>query len=276
VDPCQGRIAIVTGGASGIGRELCKQLGDRGAAAIVIADIDDEGAQQTADALLATGTRARAVHVDVSQAEAMQQLVDDVIAEHGRLDYMFNNAGIALIGDVRDTQWEHWRHIVDVNLWGIVHGSSIAYRAMARQGFGHIVNVSSVTGLTPAAMTTAYATTKHASVGLSTSLRAEAAFLGVKVSVACPAVVRTKILDTALKVSKLKEGGSYPDLSSYGAIEADKCARIILRGVARNRAIIPVGGLARLFWGMYRLSPGLVIALYAKASVPFHAVRLDS
>jgi NAD(P)-dependent dehydrogenase (short-subunit alcohol dehydrogenase family) len=198
VEPFQDKIAIVTGGASGIGRELCQQLHERGAAAVVAADLNLDGAQQTADRIVAAGGQARAVHVDVTQAEAIQQLVADTVAEFGRLDYMFNNAGIALIGDMRDTTLAYWQQLIDVNLWGIVHGSMSAYQVMARQGFGHIVNTSSMTGLAPAAVSTAYAASKHAVVGLSTSLRAEAANLGVKVSVACPAIVRTPILDTTI------------------------------------------------------------------------------
>jgi short-subunit dehydrogenase len=124
-----------------------------------------------------------------------------------------------------------------------------------------------------AAVSTAYAATKHAVVGLSTSLRAEAANLGVKVSVACPAIVRTPILETTLKVSALKDGGAYPDLAAYGSIAPDRCARLILRGVARNRAIIPAGAAARLTWLLNRLSPSLMIWIYEKGSGAFQAVR---
>jgi NAD(P)-dependent dehydrogenase (short-subunit alcohol dehydrogenase family) len=273
MEPFQGKIAIVTGGASGIGRELCWQLHTRGAAAVVVADLDLAGAQQTVDEIAATGGQARAVRVDVTQAEAVRQLVDDTVAEFGRLDYMFNNAGIALVGDMRDTTLAHWQQIIDVNVWGIVHGSAAAYETMVRQGFGHIVNTSSMTGLAPAAVSTAYAATKHAVVGLSTSLRAEAANLGVKVSVACPAIVRTPILETTLKVSKLQDGSAYPDLAAYGSIAPDRCARIILRGVARNRAIIPAGAAARATWLLNRLAPSFVIWIYTKGSAAFLAVR---
>jgi NAD(P)-dependent dehydrogenase (short-subunit alcohol dehydrogenase family) len=273
MEPFQDKIAIVTGGASGIGRELCRQLAARGAAAVVVADRNLAGARETAERIVAAGGRARAVQVDVTQAEAVEQLVTDTVAEYGRLDYLFNNAGIALVGDLRDTTLAHWQQIVDVNLWGIIHGSSSAYQVMARQGFGHIVNTSSMTGLAPAAVSTAYAATKHAVVGLSTSLRAEAANLGVKVSVACPAIVRTPILETTVKVSALKEGSAYPDLAAYGSIAPDRCARIILRGVARNRAIIPAGAAARLVWLLYRLAPSFVIWIYTKGSAAFQAVR---
>ena len=276
MEPFQDKIAIVTGGASGIGRELCHQLAARGAAAVVVADRNLAGAQETAGRIVADGGQARAVQVDVTQAEAVQQLVDETVAEFGRLDYMFNNAGIALVGDMRDTTLTHWQQIVDVNLWGIVHGSTCAYEVMAGQGFGHIVNTSSMTGLAPAAVSTAYAASKHAVVGLSTSLRAEAANLGVKVSVACPAIVRTPILESTIKVSKLQEGSAYPDLAAYGSIAAERCARIILRGVARNKAIIPAGTVARLVWLLNRLAPSLPIWIYEKGSAQFQAVREES
>jgi short-subunit dehydrogenase len=111
---------------------------------------------------------------------------------------MLNNAGIALGGEVRDMDLEHWRRILDVNLWGVIHGTTAAYQVMVKQGFGHIVNTASLGGLIPEPMATAYATTKHAVVGLSTSLRAEAAELRVKVSVVCPGFVQTRTFIVAL------------------------------------------------------------------------------
>ena len=99
---------------------------------------------------------------------------------------------------------EHWRDIVNVNLWGVIHGTTTAYQVMVRQGFGHIVNIASMAGLVPVPMETAYVTTKYGVVGLSLSLRAEAGQLGVKVSVVCPGFVRTGIYEAAsvLKVSR--------------------------------------------------------------------------
>src|SRR5437870_2348952 len=174
------KIAIVTGGASGIGRCLSSDLARRGAV-VVIADINFEAAEEAVDAILTEGGIAFAARLDVTCADDVQSLVDETIAHHGRLDYMFNNAGTTVIGEVRDLGLDECRRVMDVNFWGVLHGTYAAYQAMVRQGFGHIVNVASGYGLTPGPTLVPYSASKHAVVGLSQSLRAEAADLGVKV-----------------------------------------------------------------------------------------------
>ena len=111
------KVAIVTGGASGIGRALCDELARRGVLAVV-ADLNYEGAQAVASAIAANGGRAVAAPLDVTRATDVARLVEDTIATHGRLDYMFNNAGIGVGGEVRDLTLDHWRKCIDVNLWG--------------------------------------------------------------------------------------------------------------------------------------------------------------
>ncbi len=131
------KVAIVTGGASGIGRELCRQLGGHGAT-VIVADVNREGAEEAASSIAgSTAGRARAAHLDVTDAEEVRKLIRDTAAEFGRLDYMFNNAGIAIGGDARDMDWEHWRRILDINLMGVIYGSRAAYSVMVEQGFGH-------------------------------------------------------------------------------------------------------------------------------------------
>jgi len=149
------RTAIVTGGASGIGRALCDQLA-AAEANVFVADIDIARAREMAAAIQTRGGRAEAVQADVSQAADIERLVTAVVTSHGRLDYMFNNAAIGIVGELRDGNVEDFRRVVDVNLFGVVQGTMAAYRVMLRQGFGHIVNVSSVTGLMPTPILTAY------------------------------------------------------------------------------------------------------------------------
>ena len=118
-----------------------------------------------------------------------------VVAEHGRLDLMFNNAGISLLGETQDLPLEQWNAIIDVNIRGVVHGVAAAYPVMIKQGSGHIVNTASMGGLMAAGLLTSYVMTKHAVVGLSLALRSEAAAYGVGVTAICPAAVNTPILD---------------------------------------------------------------------------------
>ena len=160
-----GQVAIVTGGASGIGRALCEALAAEGARVVVV-DRDAGGAAAVAEAIAKAGGVARAEVLDVADGDAVRCVVEDTAAREGRLDLLFNNAGIAIGGEVLDMTAEHWRRIVDVNLWGVVNGIRAAYPVMARQGSGHLVNTASGAGLIPNPLATAYGMTKHAEVGL--------------------------------------------------------------------------------------------------------------
>ena len=271
------KVAIVTGGASGIGRALCEELGQKGAAGIVVADIDAEGAERVASAIAAGDSPARAAHVDVSRAEDVQRLVDETVSEHGRLDFMFNNAGVTICGEVRDMEIAHWRRMLDVNLWGAIHGTTAAYRVMVRQGSGHIVNTASLDGLMPMPMATPYTAAKHAVVGLSSALRLEAAELGVKVSVACPGAVRTGVFDAAAYVGIKREDAIAEVLSGFKMMDAADCARAILRGVERNRGIILDGAAHnRLFWWLHRLSPPLYGTLMREGAREIRKHRIEA
>src|SRR5664280_2465562 len=132
---------------------------------------------------------------DVTGAGALSQSVGRFAAEHGGLDFMFNNAGIAVGGEVRDLSLAHWQRVVDVNLMSVIHGVAAAYPLMIEQGRGHIVNTASLSGLVPSPLLVPYSTTKHAVVGLSIGRRVEAADHGVRVSVVCPGVIETPLLD---------------------------------------------------------------------------------
>jgi len=248
------KLAIVSGGGSGIGAALAAALTARGAK-VVVCDVDERRAQ----APLGRGEAIEAHRVDVTDAEAWPRFIEDVAARHGRLDYVFNNAGVSVTGDARDLELAHWRRVLDVNLNGVVYGTHAAYRVMTRQGRGHIVNIASLAGLIPFPTNAAYATSKHAVVGLSLSLRAEGEALGVKVSAVCPGFIQTNIFhDTPfVKVSKEAILKGVP----FAPIDPDVAAQRILDGVAANRAIIAFPFYARLIWRLYRLWPGVVAVL---------------
>jgi NAD(P)-dependent dehydrogenase (short-subunit alcohol dehydrogenase family) len=142
VDSPDQKVAIVTGGGSGIGEALCLELARRGTR-VVVADINGDNAGRVAASIADTGGRAKARAVDVSRELDVRRLVEETTSVYGRLDYLFNNAGIGLGGDARDLTLDHWRRVLDVDLYGVLHGILAAYPIMARQGFGHIVNTSS-------------------------------------------------------------------------------------------------------------------------------------
>ena len=264
------RITIVTGGASGIGRALCEGLAGYGAA-VTVADIDGPGAKAVADGIVAQGGRAEPAALDVSDRDAFAGLVDAVAARHGRLDYLFNNAGISLGGEVRDMTPEQWRRIIDVNLMGVLNGTTAAYGVMLGQGAGHIVNIASYLGLVSPPLTAAYNMTKFAVVGLSRSLRHEAAGLGVKVSTVCPGYIRTNLIErgTMLRVSP----ADIIDMIPFRLLRVEKAVRPILKGVARNRELIVFPFHARLLWRLYRAAPSALAPIFRSSVEKFRVKR---
>jgi NAD(P)-dependent dehydrogenase (short-subunit alcohol dehydrogenase family) len=250
-----GRVAIVTGGASGIGRALGEELGRRGAE-VILADLNGERAATVAGEIARAGGRAKGVALDVRDAAAVRTLVNDTVARFGRIDYLFNNAGIAINGEARDLALADWKSVLDVNLGGVVHGVAAAYPAMLAHGGGHIVNTASAAGLLPAPGLTPYSASKHAVVGLSLSLRAEAADLGVRVSVVCPGFIDTPIIHDSRYV-KLDRERMVANVAPH-MMRPDRAARVILDGVERNRPLILVTGLAHALWWLYRIAPSLV------------------
>ena len=235
-----GQVAIVTGGGSGIGEGLCRELARRGTR-VVVADINEENAGRVAAAIAAGGGQAEARTVDVAREQDVKCLVQDIAAAYGHLDYLFNNAGIAIGGDARDLTLDDWQRVLDVDLYGVLHGVRAAYPIMAGQGSGHIVNTSSAVAFLSAPGNAPYCTAKYAVVGLSLSLRLEGADLGVKVSCVCPGFVRTNIYQNAEAV-----GMTLPDRMSReqfaGApskmMPPSRAAQVILDGVARDKALI--------------------------------------
>lgn len=269
----ENRTAIVTGGAAGIGRALCERLAEFGAR-VVVADINGQGAEQVAELIRQRGAQAKAVQADVSNAAQIETLVCDTAAKDGRLDFMFNNAAVAAVGELRDGNIEDFRRIVDVNLFGVVHGTMAAYRVMLRQGFGSIVNVSSVTGLMPTPILSAYSTTKWAIIGFSGAVRVEAAGLGVKVSVACPGLVQTDISERNAYWNVRKEDYLHWLPWKRFMLTPTQAADAILRGTARNKEIIIFPVSASVAWRIYRMCPPVFAPLLRRTLEGFRALRV--
>ena len=262
-----GATAIVTGGASGIGRVLAEELAKRGCE-VVLADLQIELAGEVVSEINASGGKAKAVEIDVTDFSAMEQLVQETVKRTGRLDYIFNNAGIVIGGYVNHYGIEDWNQIVDVNLRGVINGIQAAYKVMVEQGFGHIVNTASMAGLMPGPGNVAYTMTKHAVVGLSKSLRAEAEQMGVRVSVLCPGVVRTPILEGGGKYGKMLIDIPAERVrqlwEKLKPMPPNIFSKKVLNSVAKNKAIIIVPSWWKLFWWINRLSPSLGIFLAQK------------
>jgi NADP-dependent 3-hydroxy acid dehydrogenase YdfG len=261
-----GKVVFITGGASGIGAALTARLGAAGAQ-VWIADRQFGVAEELAQRLRDAGARVHAVELDVRDPAAFATAIAATVQTAGRIDYLFNNAGIGIGGEVDTLTLDDWNDIIDVNLRGVVHGIQAAYPIMIRQGSGHIVNTASMAGLVTTSAQAGYSATKHAVVALSKTMRVEAATHGVRVSVLCPGVVRTPILS----------GGAYgrnksvsrEDLVKLGEalrpMDADDFADRALRAVLRNEAIIVVPRWWKALWYLERLSPALSMRTAAAA-----------
>ena len=253
-----GKIAFVTGGASGIGAALTAKLVD-GGAEVWIADRQIGAAQELAQRLNSGGAKAHAIELDVRSYPSFERAVAEAVQQSGRIDYLFNNAGIAVGGEIDSYTLDDWNDVFDVNLHGVVHGIQAVYPIMIRQHSGHIVNTASMAGLVATPAQGSYTASKHAVVALSKVLRVEAERHGVQVSVFCPGAIRTPIL----------AGGKYGRFNGisdeqllkfwepFRPMAPEKFAQRALRAVLRGDAIIVVPAWWKAFWYLERLSPAL-------------------
>lgn len=255
-----GKIAIITGGASGIGAALGRALAKEGAE-VVLADRQPALAEEVAASIVAAGGRATATELDVRSFEAFEHLAESTLKRCGRIDYLFNNAGIAIGGEIDSFTVEDWHDVLDVNLKGVVYGIQAVYPRMIAQGSGHIVNTASMAGLVATAGEASYGATKHAVVALSKSLRIEGKRHGVQVSVLCPGAVRTPIL-TGGVYGRLK----MPGVSSEKVLElweqlrpmpVDVFAEKALAKLFRGDSIIVLPAWWKALWYLERISPDL-------------------
>ncbi|TNE92219.1 MAG: SDR family NAD(P)-dependent oxidoreductase [Deltaproteobacteria bacterium] len=219
----RGRVAVVTGAASGIGRSTARALHARGAR-VHLADVQTEALGEVADELGATG------HVvDVSDPAAVQRLAERVLDAEGRVDILHNNAGIGVGKPVQAMRLEDWQRVLDINLRGVVHGVHFFSPAMLERGEGIIVNTASILGLVGVPNSAAYCTSKFGVMGLSESLDAELAPQGVRVLAICPGLIDTNIVaagdvnmpgKTQAEVEARWKKGASPDVIAAAVVRA--------------------------------------------------------
>jgi NAD(P)-dependent dehydrogenase (short-subunit alcohol dehydrogenase family) len=230
----RGRVAVVTGGGSGIGRGLCRGFAAEGMA-VAVADVDLASAEETAAGLRKGGARAIAVHTDVSDRESVEELAARVEAELGNAHVVCNNAGVCIGGRPLENTEADWRWLVGVNLMGVVHGCHVFAPRLVAQREGHIVNTASVGGFLAGPDLDIYCTTKFAVVGFSEALRAELGPKGVGVSILCPGPVATQLSDSGrLRPRGLGPAGGTSDMLSpfiEGGMHPDELAALVLAGI---------------------------------------------
>ncbi|HVZ34979.1 MAG TPA: SDR family oxidoreductase [Polyangiaceae bacterium] len=262
------KVAIITGGASGIGRALAEELAARDME-LVIADRQAELAQEIVHALRQRGASAYVAEADVRSFESLQHLVESTVARSGRIDYFFNNAGIGAAGPMESYSLQDWNEVFDVNLRGVAHGVQAVYPRMIAQGFGHIINTASVAGLIAFPGAGSYTASKFGVVALSRALRVEAAHHGIRVSVLCPGLVRTPILSGGrygrVNAGAMSEDARARSVERLRPMPPEVFARKALRAVMRDRAVIVIPSWWKLAWYLERLAPDLSLWLAGRA-----------
>ncbi|MFI8305560.1 SDR family oxidoreductase [Streptomyces sp. NPDC085927] len=256
-----GQLVLVTGAGNGIGRATALAFAEAGARVVAV-DRDTEAAVRTAEEARSAGASAAwARTADVSDAQAMEKLAEETTAEHGVVDVLVNNAGVGLGGSFFETTPEDWKRVLDVNLWGVIHGCRLFGARMAGRGQGgHIVNVASAAAYRPSRALPAYSTSKAAVLMLSECLRAELSGQGVGVTAVCPGIVNTGITSGArFAGAEAGEEQRHRQRAArlYGLRDCppEKVAAAILRAVVRDEAVVPVSPEARGAYVLARWMP---------------------
>lgn len=200
MDPFHNRIAVITGGAGGIGFGMAEAFAARGAK-IAIADLDEPGMAARAETLRGRGAEVLCVRTDVTDRKSVDALADAVWSHYGAAHLVCNNAGIAIAGPLLQMTPDDWRLTMDIDFWGVVHGTyAFVPRMIEQKQGGHLVNTASMAGLVGMSWLGTYCAAKFAVVGFTESLRRELEPHGIGVSVLCPMIVATDITANSLKM----------------------------------------------------------------------------
>lgn len=271
----ENKVAAITGAGSGIGRALAAELA-RENCNLALSDLNEEGLRETVEAVQAFGVHVTSERVDVADREAVHAWADRVAAEHGKVNLVFNNAGVALASTVEGMSYGDFEWLMGVNFWGVVHGTKAFLPHLKASGDGHIVNVSSVFGLAGIPSQSAYNSAKFAVRGFTESLRQELDMMrcGVSASSVHPGGIKTGIarssrIDSSVRDLGINDVDSREKFEKTFITSPDKAAKEILDGVRRDQRRILVGPDARVFDWMVRLLPSAyqrITVAYSKFS----------
>lgn len=236
------KVAVVTGAGSGIGRALSIELARRGAK-LAICDVDTAGLAETEALVSSVGAEVKADHLDVSQRELVLTYADSVAEHFGRVNMVFNNAGIAFTGEVEAMSFKDMDRVMDVDFWGVVSGTKAFLPHLVASGDGHIVNISSIFGLFSVPTQSAYNAAKFAVRGFTESLRQEMIINQRPVKVTCvhPGGIKTNIARNAEQVEGLDHDQLANSFDKMARTSPEKAANVILKGVEKNKARVLIG-----------------------------------
>ncbi|MBA0045894.1 SDR family NAD(P)-dependent oxidoreductase [Mycobacteroides sp. LB1] len=264
------KVAVITGAGSGIGRSLALALAQRGAR-LALSDIDTAAVADTAGRCEKAGGTAIPFHLDVADRAAVYAHAADVKNEFGQVNLVFNNAGVALSADVKDMEWDDFDWLMNINFWGVAHGTKAFLPHLIESGDGHIVNVSSVFGFMGIPSQSAYNAAKFAVRGFTEALRQEIRAAKYPVGVTCvhPGGIKTNIASSARGIPEGVDRETVRKGFQLAAItRPDSAARIILRGVEKNRPRVLIGPDARVFDAI----PRIIGPRYGDLMAPFYGI----
>ena len=260
----RGKLALVTGAGTGIGRATAVELARQGARKVVIVDRDLAAANEAADAVRAACAEAAVYQADVSDEAAMNDLAAQVRNDHGVVDILVNNAGIAMAGRFLETTSAHWDAIVGVNVRGVISGSRAFGAQMVERGEGGtIINIASAAAFLPSKSMVAYSTTKAAVLGFSESLRADLADEGITVTAVCPGFVNTNLAISTVYAGMTTEQQDRAREKADAAYRRrnytpEATAKAIVKAVRTGPPVLPVAAEARIGYVMRRISPSMI------------------
>ncbi len=258
-----GRVAAITGAGSGIGRALAQALARRGAH-LALSDIDEIGLVGTVARCEGFGVKVTSQRVDVTDRDAMYAWADQVVNDHGKVNLMFNNAGVALAATIEAMSYDDFEWLININFWGVVHGTKAFLPHLKAAGEGHVVNLSSVFGLISVPSQSAYNASKFGVRGFTDALRMELemANCGVSCTTIHPGGVKTDIaknarMDASVMTSTGDAERARRDFDNKAMTSPEKAARQILAAVANDRRRALIGPDAKLIDLISRLPAGL-------------------
>ena len=255
------KVVAVTGAGSGIGRALAHELVVRGAH-VALSDLDEKALLETAASLRNSTTRVTTRVVDVCDRLAVEDYAHAVKAEHGATDIIINNAGIAAHGAIEDLPYDDFRLVLEVNLWGVIHGTRAFLPLLRERTEGHIVNIASINGTVPFALNGPYNISKYAVSGLNETLMQELRGQKIHITSVHPGGVRTNIANNALHITK-------PEAARFNRLAMTspaKAATVILNAVEANQESCLIGVDAHLMSSAKRFAPGLTVRLVGNIS----------
>ncbi len=237
-------VAVITGAASGIGRALAMRFAREGIAGIAISDVNENGLKETAALVEAFGVPVSTHAFDVSDREAVTQFATDVLAKHGRVTHLINNAGVGLIGTFEHLTIEDFEWLMGINFWGVVYCTKAFLPTLLQQESAHIVNVSSVFGLIAPAEQTAYTASKFAVRGFTESLRHELAATNIAVACVHPGGIKTNIVRNSRVGSDTPAEWKHQGVKFFEKVartSAEEAAEVIVRGIKKKNPRILIG-----------------------------------